>query len=223
MAIADYQTKIEDRLRDQEAKVTTTQRDNALGDAVREYSKRKPDIKVEDVAGDGTRLLSLPASWDDDFSVIRSIEYPIGSIPPTLFDSHDFYTSPSETKIQTPSAVANAENARIKFTIRHVVSGAADTIPVDDLEPVCNYAAAVLFDELAAAYSGDQDSTIPADSVDHQSKAEEFRRQASNLRKRFYDQIGVDPKKNVAAGTVVNLDMLNSQGNDRLTHSNRYR
>jgi hypothetical protein len=221
--LIDYQTKVDALLRDQDARIESLDRNAAIADALREYSKRRPRLLVQDVSGDGTRLLPLPAAWVTDFSAIRTIEYPIGSLPPTLFPDHAFYQSPSTLKILTPSAVAPAASARVTFTVRHQVDGGTDTIPVDDLEAVCNYAAAVLFEQLAAIYAGSGDATIAADTVDHRSKASEFRQQAATCRRRFYEQLGVDPKKNNAAGAVVNLDLQDSLGQDRLTHSNRYR
>jgi hypothetical protein len=43
------------------------------------------------------------------------------------------------------------------------------------------------------------------------------------LRKRYFDDLGIDPKRNVAAGAVVNLNMASSVGRDRITHPRRYR
>lgn len=221
--LTDYQTKVTDLLRDQDSRITTTQRDAVIADAVREYSRRKPRLLVQDVTGDGTRLLPLPAAWVADHSLLSDIEYPIGDLPPTLLESFSFYRSPTATKILLADAVASGQNARLSFTAPHQVDGDEDTVPAADREAVCNYAAAILCEHLAAVYSGSGDATIQADSVDHRSKASEFRQQASTLRRRFYEQLGVDPKKNNAAGVVVNLDLPDSQGQDRLTHSNRYR
>ena len=217
--LSDYQTLVDDLVRDQDAKVATAQRDRAINAAVLEYSKRKPDVKVQDVAGDGTRLLALPAAWELDFSAPRSIEYPIGDLPPTLLESIDFYESPAALKFLLENAIANGQNARVNYTIRHKVDGANDTIPIDDREAVSNYAAAICFDELAAAASGDTDSTLNADAVDHQGRGARYAAASRNLRQRFYDQIGVDPKKNIAAGAIVDLNLKDSLGGPRLTHA----
>jgi hypothetical protein len=115
------------------------------------------------------------------------------------------------------------EMVRATYTIAHVLDAAEDTVPVGDQEPVASYAAAMLLDMLASLYSGDSDSTIQADSVNHQSKAGEFAARARTLRKRYFDDLGIDQKRNQAAGVVVNLDMASSLGRDRLTHPRRYR
>jgi hypothetical protein len=118
--------------------------------------------------------------------------------------------------------VANA-TVRSSYSIAHQVSGSADTIPLGDREVVCCLAAASLCDQLASLYSGDSDSTIQADSVNHQSKAAEFAARARALRKRYFDELGIDTKKNVAAGEVVNLDLPSSLGTERLTHGVSFR
>lgn len=221
--LSDYETLVASLVRDTDSQLSTSQIQNAIALAVYEYSKRKPDKKVQDVTGDGTRLLPLPAAWQDDFSHIRTIEYPIGDVPPTLLEGYSLYESPGATQILLKSAVASGENARVTFTIRHQVDAVTDTITIDDREAVASYAAALGCQQLASLYSGDQDSTIQSDSVDHQGKASRYSSRARELRARFYQQLGIDPKKNVAAGVEVNLDLDDSLGGDRLTHSKRFR
>ena len=223
MPLIDFQTLTQNLVRDQDAKVTPGQYDEAISLALREYNKRKADTKVQDVAGDGTRLLALPAAWETDFSIVRAVEYPIGEIPPTMLQGWSLYQSPSDLKIMLKTAVTSGGNARVTFTIRNVLTESSDTVPEDDREAVCSYAAAVVCQQLASLYSGDGDATLQADAVNHQDKARRFAARAKELRQRFYDQLGIDPKKNVAAGVDVDLDLADSLGGDRLTHSARYR
>ncbi len=112
---------------------------------------------------------------------------------------------------------------RATFTIAHVVSAALDTIPEADREAVACWGAGILCDELAAFYSGGTDSTIRADSSPGQTRAQEYSSRANKCRKRYFDALGIDEKKNVAAGVVVNLNQDDSRGNDRLTHSRAFR
>ncbi len=223
MPLTDYQTRIADLLRDSEAEVTDRQRATALIDAVRAYSRYRPDVKVVDVAGAGSRLIALPAGWDADFSHIESMEYPIGQLPPAILTRHDIYAAPDVIQIILPVTVMETEQVRVTFTVPHRLDTDNDTIPAADMAAVCCYAVAGVLEQLAVRYAGDQDATIAADSVDHQGKADVYRRQAALMRKRFYTLLGVDPSRVLAAGQVVNLDMYSSRGHDRLTHSNRYR
>lgn len=225
MALADYQSLVDKMVRDDTGKIATADRDKAIGLAVERYSKDRPRPKVEDLTAAGGHLLDLPSGWQADFSELQTLEYPIGEVPPSLIaqDEISLYRTPMATKIMLAQSLPAAASVRATYTIRHVVDATNDTIPVGDREPVASWAAAVLLDQLASLFSGDSDSTIQADNVDHRTKAQEFAARGRGLRRQYFDELGIDPKRNVAAGAVVNLDFRDSQGRDRLTHPMRLR
>lgn len=223
MSLPDYQRITDELVRDAAGKLTADERNRALAMAVARYGRDRPRTKVQDVTGDGTRALALPAAWEADFSAIRAIEYPTGNIPPTLLEDWALYQGTSSTVIHLASAVASGAAARVTFTIAPVLTMSADTIPAADREAVCAWAAALLCDQLAALYSNQQDSTLGADAVDHRSKATEYAARARNLRQRYHDELGIDPKRSAPAGVVVDLDLPSSAGGARLTHEERYR
>lgn len=221
--LVDYQTLTDNLVRDDTAKIATGDRDRALTAAFARYGKDRPRTKVEDLAGAGTNELALPAGWQDGFSALKSLEHPVGNVPATLIapEFYRLYQKPASTVIQLDSAIGAAQAVRATYTVRHQVDAGTDTIPVDDREPIASYAAAILLDQLAAFFSGASDSTIQADVVDHRSRGSEFAARASRLRKFYFDQLGIDPKREVAAGTVVALDVRDSLGGPRLTHGLR--
>jgi hypothetical protein len=224
--LSDYQTLVTELVRDDAGKIAAAEKDRAIDLAVKRYSKDRPRLKVEDLTPESANVLPLPAGWETDFSELRSLEYPIGNVPPTLLDParYDFYRSPTALKIQVLDAVqVAANNVRATYTIQHVVSATQDTIAVQDREPVACWAAALLCDELAAFYSGGTDSSMQADSVEQQSKAQEYASRARALRKRYHDELGIEEKKAAPAGVVVNLDFPDSRGEDRLLHARRFR
>ncbi len=223
--LADYTALVTAAVRDDAAKLAFDEVGSAIAQAVARYSKDRPRTKVEDLTAPGGNLLPLPNAWEADFSQLNSLEYPIGNVPPDIIGAGGWamYTTPTVLKIQVVAAIQANAAVRATYIIAHVLSSSADTIPVADREPVSSYAAAILLDQLASLYSNDQDSTIKADSVQHISKASEFSKRANVLRKRYFDDLGIDTKRNVAAGAVVNLDMASSIGRDRLTHPRRYR
>lgn len=226
MPLTDYQTLTDNLVRDDAGAIATADRDSAIALAVSRYSKDRPRKLVEDItAASSGKWLDLPASWEDGFSVLQALEYPVGEAPPSFLsaDSFSLYQAPAGEQILLRNAVTAGDTVRATFTVQHVLGGATDTIPGVDSEAVASYAAAILCDQLASLYSGDSDSTIQADSVDHQGKAREFAIRAKTLRKRYYDELGIDPKRNVAAGVVVDLDFPNSLGQDRLQHPGRFR
>jgi hypothetical protein len=112
---------------------------------------------------------------------------------------------------------------RVSYTVRHQLDGSADTVPDQDREAVACWAAALLLDQLAAKFSGDRLSTIPADSVDHQSKGRDYAARAAALRKRYTAALGVNPDRLAPAGVVVATRPKNSLGEtQRLTHPGRW-
>jgi hypothetical protein len=223
--LADYTTLVAAAVRDDAQKLAVGEISSAIAQAVARYSKDRPRQKVEDLTAPGGNLLPLPAAWEADFSQLNSLEYPIGNVPPYIIEAGGWamYATPTGLNIQVEAGIVAADQVRASYTIAHVLSTTVDTIPVADRESVSSYAAAILLDQLASLYSHDQDSTIKADSVQHTSKAAEFAKRANVLRKRYFDDLGIDTKRNVAAGVVVNLDMASSVGRDRLTHPRRYR
>lgn len=226
MALTDIQSIVDDLLRDDANHISEMQRDTAIVSAIARYSKDRPRDKVEDVACvNGGHYLELPNAWETDFSQLKALEYPIGEVPPAFIENqyHALYASPDGLKIQMTYALAINAIVRVTYTISHVLTIAQDTVPLGDREAVCCLVAASLCDQLASLYSGETDSTIRADSVAHQSKAGEFASRAKTLRKRYQDELGIDAKRNVAAGAVVALDSRNSQGGPRLTKRPGYR
>lgn len=226
MALVDYQALVDDLVRDDTGKIATTDRDEAIARAVARYSKDRPRTKVEDVAAPGGNKLNLPSGWQADFSELREIEYPIGDVPPSHLeqDSYGLYSTPTGNEIQLLNAITAAQSVRVSYTIRHAVDATpADTIRADDREPVCCWAAALLFEQLSGYFTGSSDSSIQADSVDRKSKGGEYASRAKALRKRYFDELGIEERKNVAAGVVVDLDLPDSQGRDRLLHGRKFR
>lgn len=224
--LLDFQSLVMDLVRDEANKITPDARDQAIARAVTRYSADRPRELVEDVTASNSNTLPLPASWETDFSEVRALEYPIGDVPASYIDPAQYYLyqAPSVAKtIRVTSGLAAAAAVRVTFTARHSLTPSIDTLPERDREAVTCWAAALLCDQLAALYANDSAPTIQADSVDHQNQAREYGTRANKLRARYFDELGLDPKRAVPAGVVVNLDNNNSLGGDRLTHPRRYR
>jgi hypothetical protein len=224
--LSDYQTLVDNLVRDDAAKIATTERDRALGLAVQRYSKDREKLAVEDLTPADANTLPLPAGWQADFSELRTLEFPIGQMPPSILDQarYSLYQAPSGIVVKVADAVAvSASSVRSAYTIAHVVDATHDTIPIADREAVACWAAAALCDQLASLYSGDTDSTIQADSVHAQPRAAQYAARAKTLRTRYLNELGIDDKRAVPAGTVVAMDKPDSRGQSRITHSPEYR
>ena len=219
--LADYEQLVADLIRDDAAKVALTEKDRAIAAAVERYSEDRPKETAEDLTPTSANLLPLPAAWVTDFSTLRSLEYPIGDVPPTFLDQsrYRFYRTPTALAIQTEDAVAVAAGTvRSTYTIKHTLSAAADTIPLAHRQAVASWAAAICCRQLAAFYSSGQDSTIQADSVQQQSKASEYKKRAAELEQFYLDELGIDPKRSEPAGEVVEVKRTDSWGGQPLNH-----
>lgn len=151
--------------------------DFSLQEAVKRYSRTKPRVVVEDIAGSGAFDYALPASWSDEMSRVRSVEYPAGDREPHLVDALDWqlYRAPAGTQLRFLSATPIAgETIRLTFSALHSVAEASTTVPAADHDVVVYLAAAIACEQLSSHYSNAGDSTILADSVDHKSKATEY-------------------------------------------------
>lgn len=225
MAYADFQTLVDNLVRDDEAKVSVAQRDGAIDLAVVRYSTDRPQMKVVDVAAAGGNALALPGTWEAGFSQLMAVEYPIGDNPPSWLDRETYrlYTKTDGTQeIRFDDALPVAQ-MRLSFTIKQalVAAPAADTVPIADREAVCAYAASLLCHQLAALYSNTQDSTIQADAVRYDSKARERRSQAAAYRKQYLDHLGVDEKNSTPASASATVQLKSSDGGARLYHGRR--
>lgn len=225
MSLYDFQTSIADLVRDDAGKIADAERDRAITRAVARYSQDWPRQVVEDVTADGSNYLPLPTAWADGDTAITSLEYPVGEWPISLISTewYGVVPGPMGDEIRLAGAIISGETVRVVLTVPHVLNATTDTLPDAHHEAVVSYAAALLMDQLASLHSGDTDSTIQADSVEHRSQAQEYASRARSYRARYAEILGIDPKRLRPAGTTVNLSQPDSRGRDRLTHPARHR
>lgn len=218
--LIDIRNLAADLTRDDSGRLSSDDIDKAVGLALQRYSQDRPQAKVQDVTPTTTTVLPLPAAWETGFSEISALEYPIGENPPSYIptDRYCLYQDPSAITIRVIDGVDVTKSVRVGYGIAHVVSATVDTIPLKHREAVSCWAAACLCGQLASWYSSGSDSTIQADSVQQRSKAQEYAARALSLRKQYENEIGVQEKRNVAAGAVVELRKESSTGSPHLSH-----
>lgn len=221
MTRAELAAMIDRLAEDSSGKLTPDDRAAALEAAVRRYSQDRPRIAVADlpILADG---LDLPGDWESDCSVALSLEYPIGQRPPCHLPNEGWYgyQGPSAARIMFAQGYggADGEQARLTYTISQVCDDSECSLPDKHLEAIAAWGAALLCEALATYYSANSDSTIQADRVDYNNPSRNFQKRAEALRQRYLNEIGVDPKRNVAAGAVATPVPRNSLGGSRLTH-----
>lgn len=223
--LADYRTKLDQVLEDAASILDQPKKDAAIQEAVIWHSRHEPQVKLQDLSGNGTTVeFAVPSDWIDGGSAIRRIEYPQGKRPPEYADKDEYriYRTPTGLVIQFDTAPASGKTARVSYTTAHVVSLTVGTIPDHRFDAVCNLAAMVACQWLANRFSQQGDSTIGADSVDHKSKAAEYASRARDLKRAYMDAIGItDMAGSPAASVNEDWDQVYPWGWDRLTHRRR--
>lgn len=225
----DFQQAIDDQV--SQVKFTgTTQHNMAIAKAVEIYSKYRPRVRVVDLAGVGTHvaILFVVEGWDDDFSTVRQVEYPIDDTKAakSILDPEEWtvYQAPDGKELHLlDGIIADGAAARVTFTAAHVVDFSGSTIPARDEVAVQILAAACFCRMLAAAYAEAVDASISADSVDQISKRREYETQAKNFEAEFANVTGIKLGQPKPAAAVVDWDLNLSSGKDRLTHPRRLR
>lgn len=218
--LAEIREKVIGSVKDDSGKLVNPDDYNAkIQAAIKRYSRHRPGIKVADIVGNGTHDYALPTGWNDEFSAIKSIEYPLGDVPATMLDNDEFeiYQSPTGKKIRLLNyALAATASFRVSFTILRTDA----TIPDMDVDALVTLAAALCCEDLANAFIQSSDSTIGADSVNYRSKAAEAASRGKRLMQLYKEHLGIkDDDITPAASAVVDLDMKYPGGGERLTHS----
>jgi hypothetical protein len=226
VALTDFQTMVDDLVRDVDARIADAERDRAIERAVMRYGADRPRVLVEDLVAAGGHYLDLPTDWESEFSALESVEYPIGDVPPTFLENgaYDLYEDPTETRIMLDSSATATATFRVRFSAPHTVDATTDTVPASHREAVCSLAAGGLLLELAGIHAAESDEAIMgAPHVEHGNKSGRYARQGKALRARYFEILEIKPGRVQAAGAVVDWDASDSRGRDRLTHPRRFR
>jgi hypothetical protein len=216
--LADLKKLVDGFVRDESERLTRADKEGAITLAVARYGKDRPRRKVEDVVSAGGDTLPLPSAWESE-SQLLTVEFPIGETPPTLLPC-SIYSAPSGDVLRLGDGLAAGAEARLTFTVRHVVSDVLDTVPDGHREAVAAYAAALLLEQLAAGAINDGDTTLQADTTDRRTKAQEYASRARALKTRYGEAMGVG-EAGGASGQAASGTMLAWPGRSRVTRGIR--
>lgn len=228
--IADIRSLVIRKIQDRAGFLTATaggDLDAFIEEAVKEYSRARPQVIVEDEAGDGgfdyqltgTGGTNLLASWEKGFSEIRKLVHPVDDASATeqVVDEDDFVIitkvtgTPAEGRdflrffAATPTST---ERFRVFYTARHVLSQTTSTLPAADDEAVSSLAAAMACEALSARYAGTKDASLDADSADYRSRSAEYRQLARQYYRAFLAHMGIREEATAPGeGVLVDLDL----------------
>ena len=226
--LPEYQTRLDQILKEQAGDLTTADKNAAIENAVKEHSKYRAQVIVGDIAGNDTYdyEMDLLADWEQGFSVIKKIEYPADEREPVYLEDEDWiiYEDTVGEKLRflndTPTAL---QTIRVTYSARHDVTETAGTIPRAHFEAVCHYAAHFALLALANRYIQMTEPLMGADSVDHKSKTTEAAGRANAEKKSYFDHLGVKEGETPAGMAFKDHDVNYPWGEDRLTHGRRWR
>jgi hypothetical protein len=203
--------------------------DAAILSAVEEYQKTYPLEKVLKIAGDGGFKYAIASltGFVDGFSSVKQVAYPYvttDQIPAWLEgDEFGLVRNESGLFLWFPLAKpAGTEFFLVVFTIPHTASASAWTPPATDDEALADLAAAYACDALATFYSQSTDASLTADSVQHLTKAAEYRASARRYRDSYKAKINAG-HADVPAMAIGEIDRTfgTTQGHDYFFHGRR--
>jgi hypothetical protein len=201
---------------------------------IERYSADSPLYIVSDIEGNGTNYIPLPEApgegddlpvFEPNFSVIQTMEFPIGQQPPQLIVDSDFriYRAPgvADTILINFDTPNTGDNVRCTWSARHLPDGS--TVPDKDFYAVTDFAASLAAEVLASHYVSVGDSTMSADVVNYRSKSQEMFSVAKALRKRYYNHMGIEEGATGEAEVgpafaLGNQYLEQNSGVDRLVH-----
>lgn len=218
--LSDYATAVEDLVRDKDQVLSDTQRDAAIAAAVLRYSQDRPRQVLADLVSAGGYRLTPPGDWVVGFSAVVQVEHPVDQVPAVLLDPlggvsvYRSATTVELIELRQPLDVGAA--VRLTYTTRHAVTALTDTIPLDDRDAVCCWAAARICDQFAAHYASAGEPTIQADTVQHATKSQTWAARARVYRQQYFGALGIVEAAKPSGSAVANWDSTDSRGQPRL-------
>ena len=204
-----------------------------IDQAVEMYSEDRTRTKTQDVVGSGLAQVDMPSDWVRDFSVIESIEFPIGNIPRDLLeDEEEFETEDipdgaggEKTIIRFLESIPKTtESFRLKITVPHVLSVdtvANTTIASTDKLTLGNLSASRTFLSLSAALTQTSDSSIGADAVDFIGRAAQYQALAAEHERIYKEKLGKTGEGRTVAVRIPEIDVRPTTGGRRFWFQNR--
>ena len=224
MTRQEYLDAIDIELKDTGSFLSTNDKSQALDNAIQQYSKDRPRIRMKEFDGDGSSYdFQLPDDYIGGFSWIVMVEYPAGKQEPRIkredryavYFKNDLYYL--RMKYNVPSS---SESLRVWYTTLHNEG----TIPETDTRLIVKLATSYCFRMLAAKFAQSKDSIIDADIVDYKSKVEQYTALADKLEAEYNRVIGRGDKGHPPAFAIKDWDRSLSEARGHfLYHRPLYR
>ncbi len=227
MALGDWRTLVDDRVRDSAAKLTQPQKDAAIADAAKVYSRARPRRRLQEITGTGTAFTFVLANdFEDGFSAVLAVEFPVGKQCPEYLDEDEFAVRrqlDGTLKLHWfARTLPDQAKAHVTYTVRHLVAAGDDTVPIADRDAGASLAAAICARQLGMLYTQTSDPTLTADAVSYRTKGEEYFARAKELEAAYNRHLGLEGPAR-AASVSKDLDVTLQGGHPRFFHAGRDR
>lgn len=201
------------------------------------YSKDRPRQRVKDTTGAGSGTFDYTLNdtnfpgWEDDFSQIQLIEYPLDDTASThnYIDRDEWEVFQNDTPVYVlrfksyePLA---SEEFRVWYLTRRVFDDESDVeVPAPDQAAVYDLCAADVLSGIASYYLAKIRSTqVTAERADNNTKMQDALTLAGHLRANYKRHLGIPKDGQVEAATAQKeFDTYYPWGADRLTHQPRW-
>lgn len=195
MAIADRVEELLPQLTEENVSVA-----NYVASAIAVFSRYYPKETVEQITVTGsTYTLSLPSGWEQGFSRIISIEWPLDKNPPEYIppEAYAIYRSASGEVIKLARPVDS------DVLVTYTKTWTESDLSAYDAESVALLACALVCDQLVAKYAGSVDDVIQTAAGLWRTKSAEYASAKKNFLHTFTIRTGIDLDTGKAAPATI--------------------
>lgn len=197
--------------------------DDALQSAADWHSNFRPLLRVHTITGDGSSRYDLPSQWEEGFSNIQHIEYPVDYDDPSVLDKDEYrvWLSPEPMLLFRNLNLDGSDTARMVYTARHRITADEVTIPDHHFEALCHLATFHACKQIAGILIKNRSTDGGTEGVfDFRSTSDMYRRFADEMFDMYCKRIGIPNKMPFVEPhfRIFNLPDEPEYGGDWTTH-----
>lgn len=197
--LADFVSGAQNRVRDEEEKLASSEWEECVETALKEYNKAHPRTLVEDIPGSGTYKLDLPSAWDAQFSRILRIDElqdTDDEEAPEQIPANRYQISEgplAEEIYRTLGYFESGTDYRVAFSARHTITALSSSVPSEDESALMDLAGSEAARRLAAAYAQLIDQSIGAEVVMLKDKFDKYKALSKELEAQYLKKMKAPP------------------------------
>lgn len=183
MSLVNFNQKVQRIIQDEAAILNKADIDNFIIEALGYYSKSCPLLKYSDIIGNDGCEYILPKALDLKFSMLKSIEYPVGKRIAEYVDPGDYMVYKNNIGTMLRFLTIRPElgkHIKLKYTTVYKETE-IELIPCEDIDAFCSLAASLCCGALARYYSQTVPTPQEVSVVDFPAKTAEYTERAKEL------------------------------------------